>query len=631
MTHRGVSTHFTVVTGHEDPAKDRTDVDWDALARAGGTLVILMGAGRIGEIARRLIDGGRAPDTPVAAVRNGTRPDQHTVRATLATDRRRGRAGAERDRRRRRRRARPRRGSRRDRCSAARWWSTRAREQASELRARLEDARRRGARAPRDRDRADRLRAARRSTAYEWLVFTSVNGVRRVLRPRPRARRARRPRARRRAGRRHRSRHRARAGRRGASAPTSSPSASWPSRCSTRSPRPTATGARVLLARAEQARDVLPDGLAERGLRGRRAARVPHGARPTPDARVVARVRGGRRRRDHVHVVVDGRQLLRPSSIRSPTRSHSSCRSGPSPRRPRAARGLRGRRRGRPTTPSTAWSTTLLAAFAVTGAGPHRQRRQTGGRYHPRVTFPERRMRRLRRTPALRRLVAEARLSVDDLVAPLFVKEGIDAPEPIVSMPGVVQHTQESLRKEVRALADLGVPAVILFGVPATKDARGSGADDPDGVVQVALRNLRDEVGRLARADGRRLPRRVHRPRPLRPAHRRRRGRQRLDPRALRVDRDRAGRRGGRRDRAVGDDGRAGRRDPRRARRVRPPRRPPSSPTRRSTRRRCTARSATPPSARRSSATGAATRWTRPTRARRSTRPRSTSPRAPTW
>ena len=60
VTHRGVSTHFTVVTGHEDPAKDRTDVDWEALARAGGTLVILMGAGRIGEIARRLIDGGRA-------------------------------------------------------------------------------------------------------------------------------------------------------------------------------------------------------------------------------------------------------------------------------------------------------------------------------------------------------------------------------------------------------------------------------------------------------------------------------------------------------------------------------------------------------------------------------------------
>jgi porphobilinogen synthase len=104
-------------------------------------------------------------------------------------------------------------------------------------------------------------------------------------------------------------------------------------------------------------------------------------------------------------------------------------------------------------------------------------------------------MRRLRRTPALRRLVAETRLSVDDLVAPLFVREGIDTPAPIASLPGVVQHTRESLRKEVRELADLGVGAVILFGVPASKDATGSGAWDPDGIVQVALRDLRDEVG----------------------------------------------------------------------------------------------------------------------------------------
>ena len=111
------------------------------------------------------------------------------------------------------------------------------------------------------------------------------------------------------------------------------------------------------------------------------------------------------------------------------------------------------------------------------------------------MPFPEQRPRRLRRTPAFRRLVAETRVAVDDLVAPLFVKEGLSAPEPIVSMPGVVQHTQESLRKEVRALADLGIPGVILFGVPAHKDATGSSADAPDGVVQVALRNLRDEVG----------------------------------------------------------------------------------------------------------------------------------------
>ncbi|HEX5615961.1 MAG TPA: uroporphyrinogen-III C-methyltransferase [Acidimicrobiia bacterium] len=85
VTHRRVSTHVTIVTGHEDPTKGTTDTDWDALARAGGTLVVLMGAGRIGDLARRLIDGGRAPETPVAAVRWGTTAQQHTIRATLAT------------------------------------------------------------------------------------------------------------------------------------------------------------------------------------------------------------------------------------------------------------------------------------------------------------------------------------------------------------------------------------------------------------------------------------------------------------------------------------------------------------------------------------------------------------------
>src|ERR1700742_2263871 len=101
------------------------------------------------------------------------------------------------------------------------------------------------------------------------------------------------------------------------------------------------------------------------------------------------------------------------------------------------------------------------------------------------MPFPERRLRRLRRTPALRRLVAETRITVDGLVAPLFVKEGIDGPEPILSMPGVAQHSQESLRKEVRELAGLGIPAVMLFGIPARKDATGSGADAREGVVQV--------------------------------------------------------------------------------------------------------------------------------------------------
>ena len=111
------------------------------------------------------------------------------------------------------------------------------------------------------------------------------------------------------------------------------------------------------------------------------------------------------------------------------------------------------------------------------------------------MSFPDRRLRRLRRTPALRRLTAETTLSANDLIAPLFVREGIDNPEPIQSLPGVVQHTQESLLAEVGELRDRGIQAVILFGVPAAKDATGSGAYDPAGVAQVALKQLRQEYG----------------------------------------------------------------------------------------------------------------------------------------
>jgi len=111
------------------------------------------------------------------------------------------------------------------------------------------------------------------------------------------------------------------------------------------------------------------------------------------------------------------------------------------------------------------------------------------------MAFPQSRPRRLRQSPALRELVAEVRLGVSDLVAPLFVREGIASPQPISSLSGVMQHTRESLKEEVRALADLGVPAVILFGVPAVKDEVGSGAFDPNGIVQVALSELREELG----------------------------------------------------------------------------------------------------------------------------------------
>jgi len=290
VTHRGVSTHFTVVTGHEDPTKPSTDVDWGALARTGGTLVILMGAGNVGEIARQLVDNGLAPTTPVAAVRNGTRVDQETVRATLATI---GDAGV--------------------RAPSAivvgdvaaldlSWFEsrplfgrsvvvTRAREQVSGVRRRLEAL------------GADVIELPSIAIEpidvvvpdlglYTWLVFTSANGVDaffdRGLIPAQRDARAL-------AGlhvgcigpgtdaalRAH--------GVRADLVPTRPIAESLLDAF----PDPTARDERVLLARAEQGRDVLPDGLAARGyvvdvLPVYRTVQ----AQPEPD--VVARVVEGR-------------------------------------------------------------------------------------------------------------------------------------------------------------------------------------------------------------------------------------------------------------------------------------------------------------------------------------------------
>jgi len=109
--------------------------------------------------------------------------------------------------------------------------------------------------------------------------------------------------------------------------------------------------------------------------------------------------------------------------------------------------------------------------------------------------FPTTRLRRLRSTPALRELLAETDVRTADLVAPLFVREGIDEPVPIASLPGVVQHSRDSVRHEVAQLAALGVRGVVLFGIPEHKDAIGSGAFDPDGIVQRALVDLRADVG----------------------------------------------------------------------------------------------------------------------------------------
>jgi uroporphyrinogen III methyltransferase / synthase len=289
VTHRGTSTHFTVVTGHEDPAKGSADVDWEALAKAGGTLVILMGAGRVGDIAERLVAGGRPPRTPVAAVRNGTRADQQTVRATLATI---ADAGV--------------------RAPAAivvgevagidlAWFETRplfgrsvvvtrAREQASELRHRLESL---GAEVielpaiaiePLAFDVPDLSR-------YGWLVFTSANGVSalfdRGLAPVGLDARALADLRLAAIG----------PGTAAALAERGLRTDLLPERFVAESlleafPPPAAAGDRVLLARAELARDVLPAGLSERGYEVE-VLPVYRTVTATPDAEALERVRRG--------------------------------------------------------------------------------------------------------------------------------------------------------------------------------------------------------------------------------------------------------------------------------------------------------------------------------------------------
>src|SRR5205814_8147901 len=124
-----------------------------------------------------------------------------------------------------------------------------------------------------------------------------------------------------------------------------------------------------------------------------------------------------------------------------------------------------------------------------TGGGPRRGVRALDGGA-ARMSFPQQRPRRLRRTPALRELVRETDLAPRHLIAPLFVKEGIAEPQPIASMPGQAQHTLESLAKEAREIAAKGIVGFVLFGIPARKDSLGSQASDPDGIAQRGLRAL---------------------------------------------------------------------------------------------------------------------------------------------
>jgi uroporphyrinogen III methyltransferase/synthase len=263
LTLRHSSTSFTVVTGHEDPDKGG-DLDWDAVARLGGTIVILMGIGRLPRIVARLLAGGLAPDTPAAAIRWGTRPEQHTVRATLATLTDHpldspstiviGQVAAlnldwfE---------SRP--------LFGRRIVVTRARDQASSLVARLRELGAEPVEVPaiEVHDAADGgaalTEAASRVRSYDWVVLTSANGATRLLGELRDAREL--------------------GGVRVAAIGPGTADALRagnvvadliPERFVAEGllevfPAPPPTGGRVLLARAEVARDVLPDGLRAAG------------------------------------------------------------------------------------------------------------------------------------------------------------------------------------------------------------------------------------------------------------------------------------------------------------------------------------------------------------------------------
>src|SRR2546430_400021 len=110
------------------------------------------------------------------------------------------------------------------------------------------------------------------------------------------------------------------------------------------------------------------------------------------------------------------------------------------------------------------------------------------------VTYPDARPRGLRRRAALRRLVEETTVSPRELVLPMFVKEGLTEPRPVTSLPGVMQHSRESLRKAAAAAVEAGVGGLMLYGVPAERDEIGSGGTDPEGILNVAIRGLAGEA-----------------------------------------------------------------------------------------------------------------------------------------
>ena len=462
---------------------------------AGGTLVILMGAGHVADIATRLQAGGRPASTPAAAIRWGTAAaathDSHHARRR----RRRGDriAVGHRGRRGRGPRARP--GSSAGPLLGRRVVVTRAREQASELRARLEAA---GCR----RDRAARRSASSRSDSRcPRSSSTSGSCSRRPTGSTPSSTAASlqpvsmRVRSH---GLRvavHRSGHRARA--RGARhhAPTWYRRASSPSRCSTRS-RVAGTPGRRVSARAgrDRARRAARR-TARARLPRRRAPGVPHGVGRAVDAGDLEVVRCRRR------------STRSRSRRRRPLSNFVDMIGGP--RTALGARGAAERGCGRRSVRSIGPITSTLRARGLrvdAEADPHdidglvaAVRRRS--RPHPLTgslvpCFPEHRLRRLRRTQALRRLIAERRVSVDDLVAPLFVKEGIDDAEPVPSMPGRrPAHAQDAAQGSARARRSRRARGDVVRRAGAQGRTRIAAPTTPTASCSSHCETLRDEVG----------------------------------------------------------------------------------------------------------------------------------------
>ena len=494
LTQRGVASTLTIVAGSKPPDQEGGLVDWELLAKSRGTLSVLMGWENLPAIVKALIDGGRAEDTPAAVVQWGTWSNQRTVVGSLADI-------AER--------------ARREGLSnpvvvvvgevvnlraASQWFDnrplfgkrvlvTRSRTQSADLVDLLERAGAEPVEVPtieiqpvEDSCEVD-IKLAR-LTEYDWVVFTSTNSVEQLF--------ARLDALGWDARRLH--------GSRVAAIGTATASAL------------SEYGIVADLISRESVSQSLIDGLAEQRVAGteytsalerrfrperlRRGSRRAGCGRPGGDAvqddsptfgrgRTTSRGAGiGRGCRD-IYEFVDGHQPHRPAGRRrDPVRRckgslHRACDRGDRPQgrteRRYSRRGLDGgwtRERD---------SCTLYA-----------------GRVTAMSSFPENRMRRLRATSALRRLVQETRLSVSDLIYPIFVSEKSGGPHEIEPMPGTFQHSLDSLVAEVEAVVELGIPAVLLFGIPAHKDELGSQGYAPNGIIQEAIRAIKQAQPELA-------------------------------------------------------------------------------------------------------------------------------------